>query len=122
VRHYQGQLACHAVSAVIQCLIRTGRLPAGYTEPSAHAGLFSARSTTPLFGRARELREVLAGVEERRCAIVVGAPGEGKSALLDAAARQLQTDLSNAHVVHASFAGMRQYDMHVHMCQHMVVK
>ncbi|KAK9810167.1 hypothetical protein WJX72_005990 [[Myrmecia] bisecta] len=77
----------------------------GHRESPDPVRPYSPHSTLPVFGREAELKAVLAGVEARRCAIVVGAPGEGKSALLDAAAAIMLQGQGSMHAVDVSLTG-----------------
>ena len=88
-RSYQGQLASMAVEAVIRCLQEAGRLPLGYSlgKPQCHVPANARR----LIGRERELQQVLEGLEgDTRCVVISGGPGEGKTALAQAAVWQLR--------------------------------
>ena len=88
-RFYQGRLASMAVDAVINCLKRAGRLPLDYSKgkPKCHV----TANARKLIGREQELQQVLSGLEgDTRCVVISGGPGEGKSALAQAAAWQLR--------------------------------
>ena len=88
-RFYQGQLASMAVDSVIDCLQKAGRLIPGYSlgMPQCHVPANVRR----LIGRERELQQVLAGLDgDARCMVIQGGPGEGKSALAQAAVWQLR--------------------------------
>ena len=88
-RFYQRQLASMAVDSVIRCLQEAGRLPQGYSlgKPQCHV----PANARWLIGREQELQEVLKGLEgNTRCVVISGGPGEGKSALAQAAVWQLR--------------------------------
>ena len=78
-RHYQGVSATSAVEAVIRCLVDVGRLPKGYSlgMPRCHV----PSNPCSLIGRAEEVQQVLKSLQEHRCVIISGGPGEGKTAL-----------------------------------------
>jgi hypothetical protein len=86
-RHYQGQLAEMAVRAVIRCLQAVGRLPENYSlgMPQCHVPSNAHR----LIGRHTELEAVLDGLRERRCIVISGGPGEGKTTLAQEAVWRL---------------------------------
>ena len=88
-RFYQGQLASMAVDSVIRCLQQAGRLPQGYSlgKPQCYV----PANARPLIGRDEELQQVLKGLlGDTRCVVISGGPGEGKSALAQAAVWQLR--------------------------------
>ena len=87
-RCYQGQLATMAVESIIDCLIQAKRLPHGYSlgKPQCHVPANLCR----LIGREQELQQVAAAFQkDARCVVIQGGPGEGKSALAQAAVRHL---------------------------------
>ena len=78
-QHYQGVFAMNAVDPVIHCLQAVGRLPEDYSlgMPQCHVPC-NPRS---LMGREEEEGCVLKGLQTKRCVIISGKPGEGKTAL-----------------------------------------
>ena len=78
-QQYQGVFAMNAVDPVIQCLQGVGRLPEEYSlgMPQCHVPC-NPRS---LIGREDEEGLVREGLQTKRCVIISGKPGEGKTAL-----------------------------------------
>jgi Cdc6-like AAA superfamily ATPase len=76
-----------AVRAVIRSLQVVGRLPENYSlgMPQCHVPSNAHR----LVGRQAELQELLDGLRERRCVVISGGPGEGKTALAQEAVQTL---------------------------------
>lgn len=87
---FQGDQADAAAYACVKHLVRMGHLPPGYgpRDPACLPRLV-ANPVMALVGREAELGKICMGLRERKRVLVVGGPGEGKTALLRTAALQV---------------------------------